>query len=209
MNYGDNEPTGRADAESAPSGEDESLATGSMSADTSEGDDTAGGSAGDTTGTGSDASSDASVEAQRQLDEQRDKYLRLAAEYDNFRKRTVRERTEAASRGQAELIRHILDALDDLSRFAHVDPETAEVRTVVQGVEMVERKLLKALQSAGLAIVSPENSSFNPELHEAVATEPAASPEDDHVVSRVFQPGYVFNGQLLRPARVVVRQWNG
>jgi molecular chaperone GrpE len=197
MNYGDNEPTGRTGAEGAAS-DDESLATGSMSADATGGDATAGGAAGDAT-----------ADAQRQLDEQRDKYLRLAAEYDNFKKRTVRERTEASSRGQAELIRHIMDALDDLARFAHVDPEAAEARTVVQGVEMVERKLLKALQNAGLTIVSPENSSFNPELHEAVATEPAASPEDDHVVSRVFQPGYVFNGQLLRPARVVVKQWNG
>jgi molecular chaperone GrpE len=197
MNYGDNEPTGRTGAEGAAS-DDETLATGSMSADTAGGDAPAGGAAGD-----------APADSQRQLDEQRDKYLRLAAEYDNFRKRTVRERTEAGSRAQAELIRHIMDALDDLSRFAHVDPDAAEARTVVQGVEMVERKLLKALQSAGLTIVSPENSSFNPELHEAVATEPAASPEDDHVVSRVFQPGYVFNGQLLRPARVVVRQWNG
>jgi molecular chaperone GrpE len=200
MNYGDNEPTGRAGAEGAASSEDESLATGSMSADASAGD---AGSAGDT------PANDTPAEAQRQLEEQQDKYLRLAAEYDNFRKRTVRERTEAASRGQAELIRHIMDALDDLARFAHVDPDSAEARTVVQGVEMVERKLLKALQNAGLTIVSPENSSFNPELHEAVATEPAASPEDDHVVSRVYQPGYVFNGQLLRPARVVVKQWNG
>jgi molecular chaperone GrpE len=201
MNDGDNEAAGRAGAEGTAAGQDESLATGSMSAD-----------AGDTSGgemPPGGAAEEASAEAQRQLDEQRDKYLRLAAEYDNFRKRTVRERTEAASRGQAELIRHIMDALDDLARFAHVDPDTAEARTVVQGVEMVERKLLKALQSAGLTIVSPENSSFNPELHEAVATEPAASPEDDHVVSRVFQPGYVFNGQLLRPARVVVKQWNG
>jgi molecular chaperone GrpE len=189
MNYGDNEPTGRAGAEGA-----------AMGADASAGDATSGAGA---------EGGDAPADAQRQLDEQRDKFLRLAAEYDNFRKRAVRERTEAASRGQAELIRHIMDALDDLARFAHVDPDSAEAKTVVQGVEMVERKLLKALQNAGLTIVSPENSSFNPELHEAVATEPAASPEDDHVVSRVFQPGYVFNGQLLRPARVVVKQWNG
>jgi molecular chaperone GrpE len=198
MNYGDNEPTGRTGAEGAASSEDETLATGSMSADATGGDANAG-----------EAAGDAPVEAQRQLDEQRDKYLRLAAEYDNFKKRTARERGETGARAQAELIRHIMDALDDLARFAHVDPDSAEARTVVQGVEMVERKLLKALQSAGLTIVSPENSSFNPELHEAVATEPAASPEDDHVVSRVFQPGYVFNGQLLRPARVVVKQWNG
>ncbi len=203
MNYGDNEPTGRAGAEGAESGQDDSIAASAASGDSSEA------SGGDAPAGGGGPLGEALPDARRQLDEQRDKYLRLAAEYDNFRKRTVRERTEAASRGQAELIRHIIDALDDLARFAHVDPEAAEAKTVVQGVEMVERKLLKALTSAGLAVVSPENSSFDPELHEAVATEPAQSPEDDHVVSRVFQPGYVFNGQLLRPARVVVKQWNG
>jgi molecular chaperone GrpE len=190
MIYGDNEPTGRAGAEDAPTGAEASTNDTAASSDAS-------GVEGGPTG-----------EAQRQLDEQRDKYLRLAAEYDNFRKRMARERTEASSRGQAELIRHIMDALDDLARFAHVDPDAAEAKTVVQGVEMVERKLLKALQTAGLTIVNPVNESFNPELHEAVATEPAASTEDDHVVSRVFQPGYLFNGQLLRPARVVVKQWN-
>jgi molecular chaperone GrpE len=201
MNYSENESAGRAGAEGAPPGPEESIAPGPMGAEAAPGDAAGPGPGG--------PAADASADAQRLLDEQKDKYLRLAAEYDNFRKRTVRERTEAASRGQAELIRHIIDALDDLARFAHIDPEGADAKTIVQGVEMVERKLLKALTHAGLTVVNPENSSFDPELHEAVATEPAPSPEDDHVVSRVFQPGYVFNGQLLRPARVVVKQWNG
>jgi molecular chaperone GrpE len=74
---------------------------------------------------------------------------------------------------------------------------------------MVEKKFLKMLTAAGLEIVDPVNQSFDPTLHEAVATEPALSPEDDHVVARVFQVGYLFGGQLLRPARVVVKQWNG
>jgi len=200
MNYAENDPAGHAGADDAASGEDQSVAAGAVGGE---------GTTGDAGETNPDTAPDAASETQRLLDEQRDRYLRLAAEYDNFRKRTVRERSEAASRGQAELIRHIIDALDDLARFAHVDPDAAEARTVVQGVEMVERKLLKALTNAGLTVVSPENSSFDPELHEAVATEPAQAPEDDHVVSRVFQPGYVFNGQLLRPARVVVKQWNG
>ena len=68
---------------------------------------------------------------------------------------------------------------------------------------------MKALSAAGLEIIDPVDQMFNPELHEAVSTEPALSSEDDHLVSRVFQPGYRFNGQLLRPARVAVRQWNG
>jgi molecular chaperone GrpE len=199
MSYAENDPAGRAGADGAASGEEQSVAAGSV-----------GGESGAVDASARSAgAADAAGDTQRLLDEQRDKYLRLAAEYDNFRKRTVRERSEAASRGQAELIRHIIDALDDLARFAHVDPDAAEARTVVQGVEMVERKLMKALTNAGLTVVSPENSSFDPALHEAVATEPAQAPEDDHVVSRVFQPGYVFNGQLLRPARVVVKQWNG
>lgn len=138
-----------------------------------------------------------------------DRYLRLAAEYDNFRKRTLREKQEAESRGQADLVRQIIDPLDDIGRFAHVDPAITDSTTLVQGVEMIEKKLAKILNSVGLEIVDPVDQSFDPALHEAVATEPAASKEDDHVVARVYQPGYVFKGHLLRPARVVVKQWNG
>lgn len=145
----------------------------------------------------------------RALDEQRDKYLRLMAEYDNYRKRSTRERQEAGARAQAELVKQLIDALDDLARFAHLDPTTVDTATVVQGAEMVEKKLYKALSSAGLETVNPHDQPFNPERHEAVATEPALSREDDHVVARVYQQGYLFNGQLLRPARVVVKQWNG
>jgi molecular chaperone GrpE len=148
-------------------------------------------------------------EWQRRVDEQRDKYLRLAAEYDNFRKRSARERQEAGWRGQAEMARGLLEALDDLARFAHVDPATVDASTVVQGVEMVERKMLKSLAGHGLEVVDPLDHPFDPKVQEAVATEPALSPEDDHMVGKVYQRGYIFNGQLLRPARVVVKQWNG
>jgi len=147
--------------------------------------------------------------AHQELADQRDRYLRLAAEYDNFRKRTAKERTEIAARAQADLLRSVLDALDDLGRFAHLDPAATDSRTVVEGAAMVERKLLKVLQSAGLEIVNPQDQAFDPTDQEAVATEPAASREDDHMVAKVFQQGYKFNGQLLRPARVVVKQWNG
>ena len=148
-------------------------------------------------------------EWQRRVNEQRDKHLRLAAEYENFRKRAVRERQEAGWRAQADMARGLIEALDDLTRFAHIDPATVDAPTVVQGVEMVERKLLKSLAGHGLEVVDPLDHPFDPKLHEAVATEPALSREDDHLVGRVYQRGYVFNGQLLRPARVVVKQWNG
>jgi len=152
---------------------------------------------------------DALQDPQRQLDEQRDRYLRLAAEYDNFRRRTAKERQEMGNRAQADLLRSILDALDDLGRIAHVDASSPDALTIVEGVAMVERKLLKSLTTAGLEVVNPVEQPFDPAMHEAVATEPAAAPEDDHVVARVYQLGYVFSGQLLRPARVVVKQWNG
>lgn len=152
---------------------------------------------------------DLAAEAQRALDEQRDKYLRLAAEYDNYRRRTTRERQEAGTRAQGDLVKQMIDALDDLARFAHVDPSTVDAATVVQGVDMVEKKLMKALGGVGLQVINPVDQAFDPALHEAVGTEPALSREDDHLVARVYQPGYTINGQLLRPARVVVKQWNG
>jgi molecular chaperone GrpE len=163
----------------------------------------AGTDAGDAGGTGADGSTLAGP-----LLEQREKYLRLAAEYDNYRKRVARERQDTGTRAQADLVKQLIDALDDLSRFAHVDPAVTDIATIAQGVDLVERKLLKALGAAGLQVISPLDQTFDPNLHEAVATERALSPEDDHLVARVYQPGYVFNGQLLRPARVVVKQWN-
>src|SRR4051812_42484928 len=145
----------------------------------------------------------------RELEEQRDKYLRLAAEYDNYRKRSMRERSEAEARGQANLIKQLLDPLDDLSRFAHVDASMVDPATITQGADMVERKLHKVLASVGLEVIDPTGKPFDPALHEAVSTEPAESESEDHTIGKVFQVGYRHHGQLLRPARVVVKQWNG
>jgi molecular chaperone GrpE len=140
---------------------------------------------------------------------ERDKYLRLAAEFDNFRKRNARERQEAGWRAQADLVQGLVEILDDIMRFAHLDPTAVDSATVVQGVAIVERKVFKALGGHGLEVVDPTGRVFDPALHEAVSTEPAASAEEDQLVARVYQPGYVFRGQLLRPARVVVKQWLG
>ena len=148
-------------------------------------------------------------ELRRELEAQRDRYLRLAAEYDNFRKRTAREKQESEHRGQANMVRGMLEMLDDLARVAHVDPATTDAKTVVDGVAMVERKLLKSLAGHGLEVVNPIDQPFDPNLHEAITTQPAPSPEDDDMVGQVYQVGYLFNGLLLRPARVVVKQWNG
>ena len=146
---------------------------------------------------------------QRLHDEQRDQFLRLAAEYDNFRKRSIRERQDAGWRAQGDLVSGLIDALDDLSRFAHVDPLSVESKTVVDGASMVEKKIFKSLAGHGLEVISPVDHPFDPALHEAITTVPAMTPDEDHLVAQVYQAGYVFRGQLLRPARVVVKQWNG
>lgn len=154
-------------------------------------------------------SGDPDADVGRQLAEMRDKHLRLAAEFDNYRRRTMKERMEAGARGQAELVMKMLEAIDDLARFADIDPATTDTLTLHKGIELVEKKLLKSLDSAGLEIVNPVDQTFDPNLHEAITTEPALAPEDDNTVSKVYQLGYRFNGQLLRPARVVVKQWQG
>ena len=90
-----------------------------------------------------------------------------------------------------------------------MDPATATAASIQEGVLLVGRKLAKALTSQGLEIVNPLDAPFDPALHEALATTPATSAEQDSTVAQVYQLGYVFGGQLVRPARVVVRQWNG
>ncbi|HVF39371.1 MAG TPA: nucleotide exchange factor GrpE [Gemmatimonadaceae bacterium] len=149
------------------------------------------------------------TQLERELTIERDKHLRLVAEFDNYRKRMMKQASEAEARGQADLVKAILDPLDDIARFAHVDPAVTDSTTLVEGVEMVEKKMAKALRSAGLEIVNPINERFDPSMHEAVATEAAESEDDDGTVARVYQVGHTFNGQLLRPARVVVRQHHG
>jgi molecular chaperone GrpE len=155
------------------------------------------------------AGDDRASELERELTVERDRYLRLVAEFDNFRKRMMKERVEAEARGQAELVRHMLDPLDDIARFAHVDPATTETATVVEGVALVEKKLDKSLRAAGLEMINPVGDKFDPAMHEAVAVEATAERDLDNTVAQVYQVGYAFKGQLLRPARVVVRQSQG
>jgi molecular chaperone GrpE len=148
------------------------------------------------------------AELEAALQEQQDKYLRLAAEFDNYRKRAVREREGAEHHGQGVVIRGLLDSLDDLARCVSVDPDATDAETVLAGVKLVEQKLLKSLAGHGLEVVDPLGHPFDPAMHEALTTAPAERAEDDHLVAMVYQVGYLFNGQLLRPARVVVKQWS-
>jgi len=142
-----------------------------------------------------------------QVEELNDRLLRLAAEFDNFKKRTQRERSETWSRAQAEVVAGVLDTLDDLGRVAHLDPEATSARDLLAGIELVERKLLRELTGAGLERVGVPGDAFDPNSHEAVASLPAPDAGQDHTVAAVMQPGYRFGGSLLRPARVSVYVW--
>jgi len=142
-----------------------------------------------------------------ELAEAKDKHLRLAAEFDNFRKRMTRERAEVWGKAQAEVVSRLVDALDDLARFAHVDPSQADAKTIHDGVDLVERKFWKELEPLGVRRVDQVGVPFAPNLHEAVTTAPADEPTQDHTVGAVLQAGYQIGNLLLRPARVVVLTW--
>ena len=139
----------------------------------------------------------------------KDRHLRLAAEYDNFRKRSAKERAEVWGRAQAELVSRLADALDDLSRFAHIDTAEIDSKTLHDGVDLVERKIWKELEAVGVTRIDQAGVPFDPNVHEAVTTQPAPKPELDHTVGQVVQPGYKMRDTLLRPARVVVLTWQG
>ena len=141
---------------------------------------------------------------ERENDELKDRFARLAAEYDNFRKRIAREREELTSRAQAGLAGRLLDVLDDLERLLAGDHANAPAESFLTGMELVGRKLWKELETAGLERIDPAGQPFDPSLHEAVAAVPTTEPELDHPVKATFQAGYRFKGALLRPARVQV-----
>ena len=156
------------------------------------------------------ATPDAELErAREELASVNDRLLRLAAEFDNYRKRTERERAETWTRSQADLAALLLDVLDDLGRVAHVDAATATASSLLDGVQLVEKKLQRTLAAAGLEVIDPADQRFDPASMEALMMVDAESAEQDDSVAGVMQKGYRFKGHLLRPARVQVRKFNG
>ncbi len=137
-------------------------------------------------------------------DQARDRHLRLAADFDNYRKRTEDRLRQRWDRAQADLVSRMLDPLDDLLRVTALEPESASVEAIVEGVDLVERKFFRVLEEAGVKVVDPSGEEFDPNTMEAMMRVPAGSDEDDDMVERVFQRGYTFKGLLVRPARVSV-----
>jgi molecular chaperone GrpE len=143
-----------------------------------------------------------------QLREAQDRHLRLAAEFDNFRKRVARERIELTDRAQAALVMKLLDILDDLDRVAASDPGTSP-EALLAATTLVDKKLRKELEAAGLERIDPVGQPFDPSVHEAVSAVTPPSPEKDHLVGATFAVGYKFKGNLVRPARVQVYSSGG
>ncbi|MEJ2318614.1 MAG: nucleotide exchange factor GrpE [Gemmatimonadales bacterium] len=145
----------------------------------------------------------------RDLEELQDRHLRLAAEFENYRKRTRRELAEMRRRSQADLVAGLLDVLDDLTRVAHAAPPApdATVQSLMDGVGLVEAKMRKALGDAGLARIEAAGQPFDPNLHEALATRPTSDPREDDIVCNVLVDGYTFDDILVRPARVQVSKY--
>lgn len=144
--------------------------------------------------------------ASEEYDRLHERHLRLAAEFDNYRKRTDRERLETRDRAQGELVLNLLEALDDLERVVAISPEETSVEALLEGIQLVERKFFRTLENAGLEKIAAEGERFDPEEHEALMLSNTTDPAEDDTIGAVFQTGYRFRGALLRPARVQVRK---
>jgi molecular chaperone GrpE len=133
-----------------------------------------------------------------------DRLLRLQADFDNYRRREMRARTSSSVRAKGDLIRKLLTVLDDMRRVAGLDPATTPAQAVIDGVRLVERKLLDQLREEGLVPIGQAGEPFDPNVHDAIGMWPAPRPDLDGRIAVVPVQGYRFNEQLLRPAQVQV-----
>ena len=142
--------------------------------------------------------------AKKEAAENHDRYLRTAADLENFRRRTVREKEELRLFASSRLLEDLLPALDNLSLgLASARQPKADLKSLAGGVELVQQQLRAALAAHGLKEISPLGQPFDPHQHEAISHEASAEVAAESVL-RVVRPGYVLNGRLLRPASVVV-----
>lgn len=136
----------------------------------------------------------------------KDRHLRLAAEFNNFKRRSEQERLESWSRAQADILSSFLNVLDDLNRVAELELSTATVEGVMDGINLVEKKFISVLQDSGAEIIDPLGDLFDPERMEAIVRVPTERAEEDDTVAQVFQKGCLLKGILVRPARVSVHK---
>ena len=158
--------------------------------------------------TATDESSAASdpAELTRQRDDYYDRLLRKTAEFDNYRKRTDRERQQLADAAAADLIKDLLPLVDDLERALAAAPGEGTAQTVASyrtGVELIYKQLAELLRKRNVTAIEAKGADFDPHVHQAVATEPSASHRDNEVIEELRR-GYRLGERLLRPAMVKV-----
>lgn len=144
--------------------------------------------------------------AQAMIEEQKDKYLRLSAEFDNYRKRTMKEKAELIKNGGEKAIAAVLPILDDLERALANMQQADDVKAMYEGIDLIYQKFLKNLNQEGLEKMNPVGEAFDTDFHEAVALIPAQEEEQKGKVLDCIQTGYKLNDKVIRHAKVVVAQ---
>lgn len=144
--------------------------------------------------------------ATKTIEEQKDKYLRLSAEFDNYRKRTMKEKAELIKNGGEKTISAILPILDDMERALQNAAKTEDLDAIRQGIELISQKFHKVLEQEGLQKMEPIGEAFDTDYHEAVALVPAPNEEQKGKVLDCVQTGYKLNDKVIRHAKVVVAQ---
>ena len=144
-------------------------------------------------------------EAPEELDALNEKYLRLAAEFENFKRRALKERQDLYNYAHENLIKQLLPVVDNLERaVGHArQEEGGDAKSLLEGIELTYRSLSQALEKLGVQGIEPEGERFDPKIHEAIRQVPSAEHESG-VVAEVFQKGYLLKDRLIRAALVAV-----
>ena len=142
--------------------------------------------------------------AQETIDEQKDKYLRLSAEFDNYRKRTMKEKAELILNGGEKSLSSILPIVDDFERAIKTMETATDVSAVKEGVELIYNKFMATLAQNGVKVIETKDQPLNTDYHEAIAVIPAPSEAQKGKILDCVQTGYTLNDKVLRHAKVVV-----
>jgi molecular chaperone GrpE len=157
-----------------------------------------------TEASGEDNSEDnALAELQRQVDDNHSRYLRAQADFDNFRRRTFKEKEELTQYASLKVISQLLPVLDNFQRALQTGGEGAESGSFAKGVDMIYRQLNQVLEAEGLKQMEAVGQPFDPELHQAIM-QVASEDHDEGTVVEVIQPGYKLKDKVIRPAMVKV-----
>ena len=142
--------------------------------------------------------------AQETIDEQKDKYLRLSAEFDNYRKRTMKEKAELILNGGEKSLSSILPIVDDFERAIKTMETATDVSAVKEGVELIYNKFMAVFGQNGVKVIETKDQPLDTDYHEAIAVIPAPSEEQKGKILDCVQTGYTLNDKVLRHAKVVV-----